>query len=147
LISKLIDNDSAAVLRRDAPAKGKKLVVPVVRPVVTPPVRMTLFCTRSLKYTDPDSGTLIVIQKFQDGEFPPSIAKVALDLKVCTRVSDPHRKQHHGTYPGHADPQHAFDLDAALLEKSKGPKLVEPIRQSTPQFEVTIGQPKQVRIS
>jgi hypothetical protein len=149
LISKLIDSDTAAVSSRQAPAKGKRLVAPVAVSAISKPVRVSLFAMRSLKFVDPDSnGKLIVAKQFQDVEMPPTYAKAALDLKIAVRLSDPLRKQHHGTAAGHADPLHAFDLDAAMVEKAQGPRLVEPIRSSnpTPQFVQTIGAPKRVSI-
>jgi hypothetical protein len=149
LICKLIDNNTAAVSARQAPAKGKRLAAPVILPAVQRPVRMPLFCTRSVKFVDPDSGKLIVAQKFQDLEMPPSYAKAALESKICVRVTDPLRAQHNGSVAGHPDPALAFDLDAAMVEKASGPRLVEPIRQSNPhpQFVETIGQPRQARLS
>jgi hypothetical protein len=148
LISKLIDSDTAAVSSRQAPAKGKRLVAPVPVPPATKPVRMTLFAMRSIKFVDPDTGKLIVAKQFQDVEMPPTYAKAALNLTIAVRLSDPLRKQHHGTAAGHAEPAHAFDLDAAMMEKPQGPKLVELIRSSNPnpQFVETIGPPKRVSI-
>jgi hypothetical protein len=148
LLSRLIREHAAAVLRRDAPSKLKQPEAPVVVPVMTKPVRVSLFAMHSLKFTDPDSGKLIVAKQFQDVEMPPTYAKAALDLKIAVRLSDPLRKQHHGTAAGHADPVHAFDLDAAMTEKAQGPRLVEPIRLSNPnpQFVQTIGAPKRVSI-
>jgi hypothetical protein len=76
-----------------------------------------------------------VIQKFQDGEFPPTYAKVALEQKVCTRLIDPLRKQYFDTTPGHADPRLAFDLDAVM--NMPKPITVDPIMASAPpQFTV-----------
>jgi hypothetical protein len=147
LLSRLIREHAAAVLRKEVPSTVKKPDAPFVPPAVVKPVRMDLFCMRSVKYVDPDSGKLILIPKFQDGIFPPSYAKVALDLKACVCVSDPLRRQHHGTVSGHADVALALDLDEAMAEKSAGPKLVEPIRQSNPQFIETIGPPKRVSMS
>jgi hypothetical protein len=149
LISKLIDNNTAAVSARQAPAKGKRLAAPVILPAVARPVRMTLFAVRPVKYVDPDSGKLIVAQKFSDVEMPPTFAKVALDHKVCVRITDPLRAQHNNSVAGHPDAALAFDLDAAMVEKASGPRLVEPIRQSNPhpQFVETIGQPGQARLS
>jgi hypothetical protein len=147
LLSRLIREHAAAVLRRDAPSTVKKPEVPLVPVVVAAPVRMDLFCMRSVKYIDPDSGKMILIPKFQDGVFPPSFAKIAIEQKIAVRISDPLRKQHHGTVAGHPDAALAFDLDAAMAEKSTGPKLVEPIRQSNPQFIETIGPPRNVSMS
>jgi hypothetical protein len=130
LLSRLIREHAAAVLRRDAPSTLKTPEQPFTPPAVVHPVRMTLFCTRSVKHVDPDSGKLIVTQKFQDVEMPPTYAKVALDLKICVRVSDPMRKQHHGTYAGNADPALAFDLDAAIHEPKAA--AIDPIMASAP---------------
>jgi hypothetical protein len=149
LISKLIDNNTAAVSSRQAPAKGKRLAPPVILPAVARPVRVSLFAMRSVKFIDPDSKTFVVVQKFKDGEFPPTYGKVALDLKICVRISDPLRQQHKDSVAGHPNPDLAYDLDAAMSEKAQGPRLVEPIRASNPnpQFIETVGQPRQARIS
>jgi hypothetical protein len=148
LLSRLIDEHAAAVLRKDAPSMLKQPEQPVVRAVVAKSVRMTVFATRSIKHTDPDSGKLTVTQKFQDVEMPPSFAKVALEQRVAVRMSDPLRK-HRGSVGGHPDPALAFDLDAAIAEALDGPKLAEPIRQSTSQsqFVETIGPPKKAFVS
>jgi hypothetical protein len=130
LLSRLIREHAAAVLRRDAPPTVKKPEAPIVPAVVAEPVRMDLFAMRSVKYVDPDSGKLIVVQKFQDGVFPPSYAKVAIEQKVAVRVSDPVRKQHHGTTPGHANAELAFDLDAAMHEPKAA--AIDPIMASVP---------------
>jgi hypothetical protein len=149
LLSRLIREHAAAILRKEAPSTVRKPEAPVVVPAVARPVRVTLFAMRSIKFTDPDSGKPIVAQKFSDAEMPPTFAKVAIENKICVRVTDPLRAQHNGTVSGHADPTLAYDLDAAMAEKAQGPRLVEPIRQSNPhpQFVETIGQPRQARIS
>jgi hypothetical protein len=149
LLSRLIREHAAAILRKEAPSKLKQPEVPVVVPIVQKPVRVSLFAMRSIKYLDPDSQKLVVIQKFQDGEFPLSYGKAALDLKICVRISDPLRKANHHQAAGHAEPLHAFDLDAAMAEKAQGPRLVEPIRLSNPnpQFAETIGSPRKAFIS
>jgi hypothetical protein len=150
LLSRLIREHAAAVLRREAPSKLKQPEAPVVVPIVQKPVRVSLFAMHSLKFTDPDSGKLIVAKQFRDVEMPPAFAKVALDHKVCVRLSDPLRKQHQPGRPaGHAEPLHAFDLDFAMTEKAQGPRLVEPIRSSNPnpQFAETIGSPRKAFIS
>jgi hypothetical protein len=128
LLSRLIDEYAASVLRKDAPSKLKQPEQPIVPTVVAKPVRMTLFAMRSIKHTDPDSGELIVKQKFQDVEMPPTYAKVALDLRVCVRVSDPLRQQHRGTVAGHPDAALAFDLDAAMNQPK--PAAADPIMAS-----------------
>jgi hypothetical protein len=130
LICKLIDNNTAAVSARQAPAKGKRLAPPVILPAVARPVRVSLFAMRSIKFTDPDSGKLIVAQKFQDLEMPPTFAKIALENKICVRVTDPLRAQHNNSVAGHPDPALAFDLDAAM--SAPKPAAVDPIRASAP---------------
>jgi hypothetical protein len=125
LISKLVDVNTAAVEARQAPAKGKRLVAPVIAPVVTAPVRMTVFALRSVKFTDPDSGKFVVVQQFQDAEMPPSFAKVALEQRVCVRLSDPLRKANHGQRAGHAEVQYCYDLDAAMNAPKQSP--IDPI--------------------
>jgi hypothetical protein len=139
LVRKLAGVHAQAVMAGTAPATLKRADVPIVQPVTIAPTRTTLFCMRPIKYIDPDSGELVAIQQFQDGKFPPEYAKAALDLKVACRVSDPQRQGRHNTLAGHANLGQAFDLDAAMAEKRTGPKLVEPIRQSNPQFVETIG--------
>jgi hypothetical protein len=149
LICKLIDNNTAAVSARQAPAKGKRLAAPVILPAVARPVRVSLFCTRSIKFVDPDSGKLIVAQKFSDVEMPPTFAKVALDHKVCVRITDPLRAQHNNSVAGHPDPAHAFDLDAAMSEPK--PAAVDPIRASSPPASpftiVDRGGPVQMKVA
>jgi hypothetical protein len=61
---------------------------------------------------------------------PPTFAKVALDHKVCVRITDPLRAQHNNSIAGHPDPALAFDLDAAMSEPK--PAAVDPIRASSP---------------
>jgi hypothetical protein len=148
LLSRLIREHAAAVLRREAPSKLKQPEAPVVVPIVQKPVRVSLFAMRSIKFVDPDNGERIVAKQFRDVAMPPTYAKAALDLKIAVRISDPLREQHHETIAGHADPAHAFDLDAAMVDKARGPRLVEPIRSSNPnpQFDETIGPPKRVSI-
>jgi hypothetical protein len=149
LLSRLIREHAAAVLRREAPSKLKKPETLTVVPAVAKPVRISLFAMRSVRFVDPDSKTLVVIQKFKDREFPPTYGKFALDQKIVVRISDPLRAQHDNSLAGHPDPALAYDLDAAMVETASGPRLVEPIRQSNPhpQFVETIGQPRQARIS
>jgi hypothetical protein len=145
LIGKTAGYHAAAVLAGTAPATLRKPEARFVPAVITKPERVTLFCLRSIKYTDPDSGKLIVIQKFQDGEFPPTYAKVALEQNTCTRLSDSMRKLHHGGTPGHADVNLAFDLDAAMSMPK--PAAIDPIMTSappSPQFEIVRGEPRQV---
>jgi hypothetical protein len=140
LFSRMIREHSASVLRGEAPAAVRKPEPKFVQAVIAKAERVPLFCLRPIKFTDPESGKLIVIQKFQDGEFPPTYARAALEQNVCTRLSDPLRKQHHGTTPGHADVNLAFDLDAAMNEPK--PAAIDPIMASSPpqppsQFEVS----------
>jgi hypothetical protein len=149
LLSRLIREHAAAVLRREAPSTVRKPDAPVVVPAPAKPVRMPLFCTRSLKFVDPDSGKLIVAQKFSDVEMPPSYAKIALENKICVRVTDPLRAQHNRTVGGHADPALAFDLDAAMSEPK--PAAVDPIRASSPAASpftvVDRGGPVQMKVA
>jgi hypothetical protein len=151
LLSRLIREHIASVLRREAPATVKKPAAPFVSVVVAAPVRMTLFAMRPIKHTDPDSGKLIVTQKFADVEMPPTFAKVALEAKAAVRVSDPLRKQHHGTVAGHAEALHAFDLDLAMSEPK--PVAADPILASpapTPSSPFTVvdrGGPIQMKVA
>jgi hypothetical protein len=140
MIGKMAAYHAEAVLAKTAPATLRRPEAPFVPTVIAKPERVTLFATRSVKYTDPDSGKLIVIQKFQDGEFPPIYARAALEAKVCTRLSDPMRQKHHGTTGGHASVELAYDLDA--LMKAAKPAAIDPIMASAPpqppsQFEVS----------
>jgi hypothetical protein len=130
LLSRLVREHAAAVLRRDAPSTVKKPEVPFVPAAVAKPVRMDLFALRSVKYVDPDSRELVLIQKFQDGAFPPTFAKVALEQKIAVRISDPLRKQYHGSVGGHPDAALAFDLDLAMAEPKAA--ATNPILASAP---------------
>jgi hypothetical protein len=138
MIGKMAAYHAAAVLAKTAPATLRK-PEPVFVPVaIVKPERVPLFCLRPIKFTDPDSGKLIVVQKFQDAELPPTFARAALEANICARLSDPLRKQHHGTTPGHAEAALAFDLDAAM-NTPKSPA-VDPITappQPPSQFEVS----------
>jgi hypothetical protein len=149
LLSRLIREHAAAVLRREAPSTVKKPETPYVVPVPTKPVRMPLFCTRSVKFIDPDSGKLIAAQKFSDIEMPPSYAKAALENKICVRITDPLRAQHKGTVGGHPDASLAYDLDAAMNEPK--PAAVDPIRASSPTASpftvVDRGGPVQMKVA
>jgi hypothetical protein len=143
LFSRMIREHSAAVLRGEAPATLRVPEPKFVPTVNTKPERVALFCMRSIKYIDPDSGKLLVIQKFQDGELPPATAKRALELGACVRLSDPLRKQHFGTTPGHADLALALDLDA---DPEHTPQ-AEPITSSASSFTVIDrGGPVQMKI-
>jgi hypothetical protein len=145
LFSRMIREHSAAVLRGEAAATVKMPEPKFTPAAIAKPERVTLFCMRSIKYTDPDSSKLIVIQKFQDGEFPPTYARTALEQNVCTRLSDPTRKLHYGGTPGHADVTLAFDLDAAMNTPKRAG--VDPIMASappSPQFAIVRGEPRQV---
>jgi hypothetical protein len=128
LYQKLLGNLASSILAGSTSPKLKVKDVPFVQPAIIAPTRTPLFCIRPIKYVDPDSGKLIAIQQFQDGEFPLEYAKAALDLKVAVRLSDPRRRERHGTIPGHASPGQAFDLDAAM----SAPKAaaVDPIKAS-----------------
>ena len=85
-------------------------------------------------------------QRFKDVSMPPAFAKVALDSNAAVRLDDARCKDRNSV-GGNPEPLHAFDLDAAMAEKNTGPRLVEPIRQSNPQFIETIGPPKRVSMS
>ena len=135
LIQKLTAYHAAAVMAGTAPANLKRPSAQVVQPVAVKPVMTTVFCLRSLKFTDPVSGKLVVVQQCDDASMPPEYARVALENRVCVRLDDPLRARNKGSIPGHPDPLHAFDLDAAV----KGPRLVaDPIRASSTQPQPTV---------
>ena len=135
MLQKIIGYHGASVMAGTAPANLKRPSAPVVQPVAVKPVFTTVFCLRSLKFTDPVSGKLVVVQQCDDALMPPEYARVALESRVCVRLDDPLRAKNKGSIPGHPDPLHAFDLDAAV----KGPRLVaDPIRASSTQPQPTV---------
>lgn len=146
LLQKLIGYHAQAVMAGTAPASLKRMTAPFVEPVETAPVMTTVFAIKSIKWTDPVDGTARITQRFKDVSMPPAFAKAALDNNVAVRLDDPRCKDRNSV-GGNPEPLHAFDLDEAMAEKSTAPKLVEPIRQSNPQFIETIGPPKRVSMS
>jgi hypothetical protein len=142
LIAKLLRVHAASVLAGTAPAKMRKPDAPLIVPMVVKPPTVTLFALRPVKFRNAN-GELIVTQKFQDAELPPDAAKRALELGACVRLSDPLRKAHHGTTPGHPHADLAFDLDSAEPEH----KPVEPIMSSASPFTVVDrGPPTQMKV-
>jgi hypothetical protein len=131
LISRLLADHGVAVANGTAPAalKVPPVAAPKAAPVAAPPPMTTVFATRSIKFTDPNTGKLVLVKQFQDAEMPPAHARIALDLRVCVRLDDPVRRQNHGSVAGHAEPAHAFDLDLAM--EVPRPAVV-PIKASSP---------------
>ena len=135
MLQKIIGYHGASVMAGTAPANLKRPSAPVVQPVAVKPVFTTVFCLRSLKFTDPVSGKLVVVQQCDDASMPPEYARVALENRVCVRLDDALRAKNKGSIPGHPDPLHAFDLDVAV----KGPRLVaDPIHASSAQPQPTV---------
>jgi hypothetical protein len=145
LLQKLIGYHAQAVMAGTAPASLKRMTAPVVEPVKLAPVMTTVFAVKSIRWTDAD-GTKRITQRFKDVTMPPAFAKAALDNNVAVRLDDPRCKDRNSV-GGNPEPQYAFDLDAAMVAKNAGPRLVETIRQSNPQFVETIGPPKRVSMS
>jgi hypothetical protein len=143
LIQKVAGYHGAAVLAGTVPATLKRADAVVQQPVKPAPILTTVFAIRSIRWTGAD-GTKRITQRFKDVQMPPLLAKVALDHKAAVRLDDPSCKNRNSV-GGNPEPAHAFDLDAAMAEKSTGPRLVEPIRQS--KFVETIGLPKRVSMS
>jgi hypothetical protein len=146
MAQKLAGYHGSAVLAGTVPATLRRADVAVAPPVKKPePILTTVFAIKSIKWTDAD-GTKRITQRFKDVSMSPALARAALDHKAAVRLDDPLCKNR-DTVGGHADPGYAFDLDEVLAAKNAGPRLVEPIKQSNPQFVETIGLPKRVSMS
>ncbi|SHG80953.1 hypothetical protein [Bradyrhizobium erythrophlei] len=144
LLQKLIGYHAQSVMAGTAPPSLKRVAAPFVEPVKTVPVLTTVFAIKSIKWTV--DGNARITQRFKDVQMPPAFAKAALDNNVAVRLDDPRCKDRNSV-GGNPEPLHAFDLNQAMSDKSAGPRLVEPIRASTPQFVETIGPPKRVSMS
>jgi hypothetical protein len=130
LIGKTAGYHAAAVLSGTAPATLRKPEAPFVPAVIAKPPTVQLFAMRPVKWKDVN-GKLTTAQKFTDAQLTPQAAMRALASGACVNMSDPLRRQHHGTTAGNADPRLAFDLDAEPERKA------DPITASVPpQFTV-----------
>jgi hypothetical protein len=87
MAGKLAGHHGAAVVAGSAPATLRKPPAAVVPTVAAKPVLTTVFAIRSIKFTDPVSGSLTVVQKFQDVQMSPEMARVTNgSVPACSLV-------------------------------------------------------------
>lgn len=111
MIAALLRTHASAVLDGSGPAVLPTSEPPFVEPVKEkPPPTVRLFAMRPIKWRDA-SGQQRSAQKFTDADLTESAAARGLASGACVRLSDPLRKQHHGTAPGPVRVDLAFDLD------------------------------------
>jgi hypothetical protein len=140
-VTRLAREYAASVTRGDASPVLKQPMQPYTAPPPPPkPETVPLFALRPIKWKNAD-GMQRVAQKFQDVDLPPATAARAIRIKACVQLTDPLRRQHHGTVGGNADPALALDLD------EPEPRLADPIMQSSPFETPTIGEPRILKIA
>jgi hypothetical protein len=146
MAQKLVGYHAQNVLNGTAPASLKRKDAPVVQPVKPPPILTTIFAVRSLKWTDPVDGKVRYSQRMKDCSLPPALARIAVDHKAAVRLDDPRCKDRNSV-GGNPEPKYCFDLDEALAAKNAGPRLVEPIKHSAPQFIESVGPARKASIA
>jgi hypothetical protein len=144
LTARLLRDHRAAVLARSAPALLAKPPEPYVAPPAPakPPTQI-LFCLRSVKWID-DAGQQRIVGKFEDAEVPVRLVGRALKCGACVPITDPRRRELHGTrggFPPRLDT--ATDLDADPATHAP----VEPILASSPFTPVDRGPPITLRVA
>lgn len=120
LISRLLRQHREMVLAGLAPSTLKEPPQPFIEAVAVKPPTVQVFCLRPVKFKNA-AGMQIVVQKFRDAEMPPEAATRGFALKACVEMTDPLRRQHHGTTPGHADAALALDLDESPSPEPERP--------------------------
>ncbi len=112
MIAKLLQDCARATIAGTAPAALPQ-AAPVPEPEQPPPPPRTeqLFLMRHVKWTDA-AGQLRFGPQFVDAELPPEAAARALKSGAAIVMTDPRRKQLHGTKaPRLPDPSWCLDLD------------------------------------
>jgi len=107
-------------LPADAPAPE-----PVVE-VVPPPPMVKVWLLRHVRWTNPENGAIVIGPRFEDAEMPPPAAERALRCSAATRMDDPRRRQHKGTWGRQPSAEQCFDLDSADLDALPALDAVEP---------------------
>jgi hypothetical protein len=114
----------------------------VAPPAPTKPPTQALFCLRSVKWID-DAGQQRIAGKFEDAEVPVRLVGKALKCGACVPITDPRRRELHGTQGGFAprlDTATDLDVDPATHSSS------EPIQHSA--FEpARIGEARILKIA
>jgi hypothetical protein len=144
MIARLLRQHAAAVLAGHAPAAmplPPEAYIEPAAPAASP--TQTLFCLRSVKWTD-DAGQQRIAGPFQDAELPVPLVPRALKSGACVPLTDPRRRELYGAQPGHPRAATALDLDAEPEPPVRSP--TEPIQHSA--FEQPrIGEPYTLRIA
>lgn len=144
LIAKLLRIHGQNVLAGSAPAAMRLPPEKYVEPAVAPaPPTQTLFCIRSVKWKN-EAGQQQIAGQFQDADLPQHLVARALKSRACVPISDPRRRELHGTAgPYHPNPAHALDLD--LDEPEPAASVAQPTH---PAFEkVTVGEARILKIA
>jgi hypothetical protein len=84
----------------------------VVAPMPSPPkpVTVRLFAMKPVTWRDVE-GLQRFVGKFNDVDLPETAAAFALEKGFCVELTDPKRKQLHGTSPGRPDHHWCTNLD------------------------------------
>jgi hypothetical protein len=121
---------AASVLAGHAPASLPVPEEPAPLKAVESPPLQTLFCLRTVKWTD-SGGEKHVAQQYEDASLEPHIAARAIRRGACVQLDDPRRKKllgaHGGKHP-RADALDTIDLD----EQATRPAHIAPILASDP---------------
>ncbi len=123
LLSRLIREHSAAVLRRDAPSTVKKPALPYVVPAPVPvaPTKL-LFATRAVKWRDENNKQQLGA-KCRDVYIPTRLVAKALASGACIAIDDPRRRELSRWPSEHPRLDTAFDLEVETLDTTH----IEPI--------------------
>jgi hypothetical protein len=144
MISRLLRVHAQAVLDgRAAAVMPKAMEAYVAPPAPTNPPSQVLFCLRSVKWVD-DAGQQRIAGKFEDAEVPVRLVGKALKCGACVPMTDPRRRELHGTqggFPPRLDTATDLDVDPATQVSS------EPILASSPFTVVDRGGPIQMKIA
>jgi hypothetical protein len=124
LIASVLRDHAAAVLAGHAPAS---LPLPQAEPAplkaVEPPPLQTLFCLRTIKWTDAN-GKKHIVQQYEDAQLAPHLAARAIRRGACVQLDDPRRKNllgaHGGKHP-RADALDTVDLDEQATRSPHDP--------------------------
>jgi hypothetical protein len=84
--------------------------VVVSSPAPPKPVTVRLFAMKPVTWRDAE-GLQRFVGKFNDVDLPETAAAFALEKGFCVELTDPRRKQLHGTSPGHPDHHWCVSLD------------------------------------
>jgi hypothetical protein len=117
LVATVLRDHAAAVLAGTAPASlplPEALPVPLTAGASASSLQ-TLFCLRTIKWTD-TSGKKHIVQQYEDAELEPHIAARAIKRQACVGLGDPRRSKLLHAHGGkHArDALDTIDLDSEV---------------------------------